>query len=121
MAFLVCKRKSHLLDGDRAAMIGIMPKGHGLGDTQEMGQATHQNTDMENLMRGTEMSQLSRKEPLGSAGSVEHCTKDIRGAHADHVVQCDRLLSQGTLQVDRENRKKSWVVVRRGLCRRQGV
>lgn len=95
-------------------MVGIMPERHGLGDAQEMGQATHKNADVENLMGCTEVGQLSRDETLGGATCVEQRTDDIGGTHAKHVVQCDCLPCQSRLQV-----RKKWYRKFKGLNIRQ--
>lgn len=43
--------RSHLRDGDRAHMVGVVPESHGLGHAQEMSDNTHQDHHVEDLMR----------------------------------------------------------------------
>lgn len=75
-------------------MVRIVPELHRLGDAQEMGQHSKQNTDMEDLVRGPEMVKFSREETFGCAGAVEYCTKDVEETHTNHVVHCDSLPCQ---------------------------
>ena len=81
----------HLLDGDRTGMVRIVPKLHRLGNTQEMGQHSKQNTEMEDLVGGSEMIKLSREEAFRCTGAVEDCAEDVEESHEGHVVQCDCL------------------------------
>ena len=84
----------HLVDGDSTGMIRIVPKLHRLGNTQEMGQHSKQNADMEDLVGGSEMIKLSREETFRCTSAVEDCAEDVEESHEDHMVQCDCLPCQ---------------------------